>query len=395
MNETTITSPSFDTDTEVERRYAEAARTPEPALCCPSPGYDTALLKAIPDEILDVDYGCGDPSRYAREGDVALDLGSGSGKACFMLAQRVGRKGRVFGVDGNREMLALARKHAPEVARRIGFDNVRFVYGRIQDLRLDPEELDAWLRANPVDSVEGWTAAEAECSRLRTSQPLVADDSVDLVVSNCVLNLVRPQDKRALFSEIHRVLRCGGRAVISDIVCDEEPTPEILADPELWSGCIAGAFREDRFLEEFERAGLYGVEILERAERPWRVIDGIEFRSLTIRAFKGKEGPCLERNQAVVYRGPWRSVADDDGHSFSRGQRVAVCDKTYRILTDPRGPYAEAILPVAPLVEVPIDAAGPFSCKGSTRRDPRETKGLHYQIAELGDGTSCTSSDCC
>ena len=126
-----------------------------------------------------------------------------------------------------------------------------------------------------------------------------------------------------------------------------------------------------------------------------QVIDGIEFRSLTVRAFKGKEGACLERNQAVVYRGPWRSVADDDGHTFARGQRIAVCDKTYRILTDPRGPYAESVLPVPPEVEIPIEAAAPFACQGSTRRDPRVTKGNRYESGELEDGAACSSSDCC
>ncbi len=394
MTEAIIT-PAFDTDAEVSRRYAVAARSPEPALCCPSAGYDAALLKAIPDEVLAVDYGCGDPARHAREGDVALDLGSGSGKACFMLAQRVGPKGRVIGVDGNPEMLALARKHAPEVTRRIGFENVRFHHGRIQDLRLDLEGLAPWLSANPVASVEGWALLEAECSRLRATQPMVVDESVDLVVSNCVLNLVRPADKKALFAEIHRVLRRGGRAVISDIVCDEDPTPEMLSDPELWSDCISGAFREDLFLEEFESAGLYGVEILERAERPWRVIDGIEFRALTVRAYKGKEGPCLERNQALLYRGPWRSVTDDDGHSYSRGQRIAVCDKTFHILTDPRGPYAGAMVPVPPHEEIPIERAELFACRGTTIRDPRATKGVEHRVTNLSDGTACTGPECC
>lgn len=395
MNTTGIHHPDFDTDQEVTRRYARAALSPEPALCCPSAELDSSLLEAIPSEVLAVDYGCGDPTRHARVGDVALDLGSGSGKACFMLAQRVGPTGSVIGVDGSREMLALARKHAPEVARRIGFDNVRFHHGRIQDLCLDLERLDAWLREHPAASAESWASAEGEFARLRSSQPMVADESVDLVVSSCVLNLVRPADKKALFAEIHRVLRRGGRAIVSDIVCDEEPTPAILADPELWSGCISGAFREDRLLEEFELAGLYGVEILERAERPWRVIDGVEFRSLTVRAFKGKEGPCIERNQAVVYRGPWRSVTDDDGHSYLRGKRIAVCDKTFHTLTDPLGPYAGEVIPVPPYEEVAIESAAAFACRGTTIRDPRVTKAGDSRITELSDGTACTGPECC
>lgn len=395
MIEINSKGPGFDTDSEVARRYARAANAPEPDLCCPSVGYDRAMLAAIPDEVLAVDYGCGDPTRHARQGDAVLDLGSGSGKACFLLAQRVGPTGSVLGVDGSREMLELARTHAPEVARRIGYANVSFRHGRIQDLRLDLDELDLWLRSNPVTSVEGWAAVQAQCERLRSERPLVPEQSIDLVVSNCVLNLVRPQDKRALFAEIHRVLRRGGRAVVSDIVCDEDPTPAILEDPALWSGCIAGAFREDELLAEFERAGLYGVEILERAERPWRVIDGIEFRSLTVRAFRGKEGPCLERHQAVVYRGPWKSVADDDGHRFARGQRVAVCDKTYGILTAPLGPYASSITGVPPLEEIPLEAAAPFACTGMTLRDPRVTKNGRSLEPEASDGNACAGPGCC
>lgn len=395
MNNSLTQAPTYDIDGEVMRRYGEAAQRPEPELCCPAAEYDHRLLDAIPEEVLAVDYGCGDPSRHAREGDTVVDLGSGSGKACFMLSQRVGPRGTVLGVDANDKMLALARRHAPEVARRVGHGNVRFVKGHIQDLGLDLDALDGWLRSHPVGTVEGLAALEAECARLRRESPLVADESVDIVVSNCVLNLVRPELKAQLFAEIHRVLRRGGRAVISDVVCDEDPTPAILAEPSLWSGCIAGAFREDRFLEAFESAGLYGVEVLSRGERPWRVIDGVEFRSMTVRAFKGKDGPCLERNQAVLYRGPWRAVTDDDGHSYRRGQRVAVCDKTFHILTDPRGPYAGAMIPVPPHEEIPIERAAPFACRGTTIRDPRATKGVEYRVTDLSDGTACTGPECC
>ena len=101
--------------------------------------------------------------------------------------------------------------------------------------------------------------------------------------------------------------------VVSDIVCDEDVPQRLQADPELWSGCVSGAFREDLFLEALEQAGFYGIEILRRGSEPWQVIEGIEFRSVTIQAFKGKEGPCIERLQAVIYKGPWRSVTDDDG----------------------------------------------------------------------------------
>ncbi|MFV1959877.1 MAG: methyltransferase domain-containing protein, partial [Planctomycetota bacterium] len=273
-----------------------------------------------------------------------------------------------------------------------------FHKARIQDLRLDLEAAGAWLAEHPIRTVEDLEAFDAHCDALRTQAPLVADDSVDVIVSNCVLNLVRPEEKERLFTEMARVLRRGGRAVISDIVCDEDPTPQILADPALWSGCIAGAYREDAFLDAFAKAGFYGIEIVSRAAEPWQVIDGIEFRSVTVRAFHGKEGPCLERNQAVIYGGPWSQVQDDDGHVLKRGERTAVCDKTYRILTDRRGPYGDDVLPVPPRVEVPLDRAAPFACRDGRARSPRETKGEDYHETREGEGASSCSpgaGGCC
>ncbi len=389
-------SPVNDVERSVVERYAQAAQTVEPGLCCPTSNYDIALLEKLPREIIETDYGCGDPSTHANVGETVLDLGSGSGKACYVLSQKVGGQGRVIGVDMNDAMLALARKYQDEMTRRIGYANVRFVKARIQDMALDLERVDAWLRDHPIATCEGLAPFEAECDRLRRESPAVASESVDVVVSNCVLNLVRPADKVRLFGEMHRVLKRGGRVVISDIVCDEDPTSSIVNDPELWSGCIAGAFREDRFLEHFEQAGFYGVEIVARQEKPWQVIDGIEFRSMTVRAYKGKEGPCLERSQGVIFRGPWKSVRDDDGHTLHRGKRTAVCDKTFQILTDPSGPYAGDVLAVPPISEVPLDAAEPFDCKGSAFRDPRQTKGLEYRETRLASGSACCEGeDCC
>ena len=378
-------------DAAVERRYAQAAVAREPALCCPPAQYDPELLRHLPAEIIERDYGCGDPTRHVEPGERVVDLGSGSGKACYMLSSRVGTTGRVVGVDCNDAMLALARSYQPQIAQAKGIDNVRFIKARIQDLALDLDAVAAWLDQRPVRTLDDWAALERECERLRTEAPAVADGSADVVISDCVLNLVNPADKQRLFTEIHRVLRPGGRAVISDIVCDEGPTPAILDDPELWSGCISGAFREDRFLAAFEEAGFYGIEILSRAEAPWQVIDGVEFRSVTLRAFKGKEGPCLERNQAVIYKGPFSSVRDDDGHTLLRGRPMAVCDKTFRIMTDPGGPYAGHIAAVPPRIETPADEAEPFNCRGGAAavRDPRQTKGAGYRETVEAEGPCC------
>lgn len=387
-------SPALAIEETVLDRYRKGARQAQPDLCCPI-DYEKKYLELLPEEIAAKDYGCGDPSAYVFEGERALDLGSGGGKICYILSQKVGPQGSVIGVDFNDEMLALARKYLPEMEDKLGYGNVSFRKGRIQDLALDLEGVQAWLDGHPIESVEQVQAFETACHRLREKEPLIPDGSIDVVVSNCVLNLVRPEDRQQLFKEIHRVLRRGGRAVVSDIVCDEIPGPSIRNDPELWSGCIAGAFREDRFLQLFEETGFYGVEIVARQDEPWRVVEGIEFRSMTVRVYKGKEGPCMERNQAALYKGPWKSVTDDDGHTYHRGTRAAVCDKTFGILTDPEGPYSQDIHAVSPRKEVPEERAVPWQTGRPPLRHPRESKGMDYELTTEGSGGPCDGPACC
>jgi arsenite methyltransferase len=384
---TLVAHSPADVERAVKQRYSGAAAAPEASLCCPT-SYDPNLLAAIPSEVLERDYGCGNPAEHLRAGETVLDLGSGSGKICFIASQVVGQEGQVIGIDVNDEMLGLARSSAPEVARRIGYANTTFRKGRIQDLALDLEALDRYLREHPVRGSDDVARLDVEMARLRAESPLVASDSVDVVVSNCVLNLVRPEDKRRLFQEIYRVLRRGGRAVISDIVSDEDVPEHLQRDPELWSGCISGAFREDRFLMAFEDAGFYGVTQVERGAEPWRTVEGIELRSVTVVAYKGKEGPCLDQKHAVIYRGPFREVLDDDGHSLRRGVRTAVCEKTFQLYS--REPYRAHVELVPPHVLVPLEEAPPFPCTGgSLSRDPRETKGADYRVTSEAAAAVC------
>ena len=387
-----------DVESAVKDRYSGAAKAPDASLCCPT-AYDPKLLEVLPREVVERDYGCGDPSAHLRAGETVLDLGSGSGKICFIASQVVGPEGRVIGVDMNDDMLDLARRSAPEVARRVGYDNVSFRKGRIQDLALDLEALDRHLGERPVRSAEDLARLDGEMNRLRSERPLVPSESIDVVVSSCVLNLVDARHKVELFEEIHRVLRRGGRAVISDIVSDEDIPKRLQRDPELWSGCISGAFREDQFLEAFEAAGFYGIEILERQKEPWRTVLGIEFRSVTVVAYKGKDGPCWDQKHAVLYRGPFREVVDDDGHVLRRGVRTAVCEKTFHIFS--RDPYRSHVELIPPHALVPLESAPPFPCsKDALWRDPSETKGEDYRITTEAVAVTCASDkdsggDCC
>ncbi len=382
---------TLNAESAVRERYAAGAQAQEAKLCCPV-DYNPEYLKVIPQEVIERDYGCGDPSQYLREGETVLDLGSGTGKICFIAAQVVGRTGKVIGVDMTDEMLDVARTNAPIVAERIGYGNVEFRKGRIQDLALDLEKLDQELKARPITDAASFLRADEIAQELRFKHPLVASDSVDVVVSNCVLNLVEAKAKRQLFEEIFRVLRIGGRAVISDIVSDEDVPERLQNDPELWSGCISGALTEEGFLKAFSDAGFYGIQILKRDREPWQTVEGIEFRSVTVEAFKGKQGPCVERNQAVIYRGPFKEVLDDDGHRMERGGRYAVCDKTYNLYR--KAPYQNFFEFIDPLTEIPLAEAQPFDCSRTSIRHAKETKGQDYKITTAASNC-CDGGSCC
>lgn len=364
-------------------RYSEGAKEVQPALCCPV-DYDAGLLALLPKEIVEKDYGCGDPSRYVRAGDVVLDLGSGSGKICYMAAQLVGPHGFVIGVDMNDDMLGLAGKYQAEMADKLGGQRVRFVKGHIQDLALDLRALDDYLAAHPVRTHDDLHTLRAWEDQQRRERPLIADHSVDLVISNCVLNLVAEADKRQLVSEIHRVLKPGGRIAISDIVSDEAVPEQLKKNTELWSGCISGAFQEQEFLQAFAAVGFQAVAYDKWDAKPWRVVDGIEFRSVTLTAVKDAVEPRLDLGHAVIYRGPFQSVTDDQGDVYPRGERIAVCAQTFEFLT--QGPLRDSFIGIAPDV---ARAPKPWCAPPGTTRPARDSKGAAHS------GAPCGTNGCC
>jgi SAM-dependent methyltransferase len=186
-------------------------------------GYSLEEINDLPETAIGAAAGCGNPTALAslKEGEVVLDLGSGGGIDVFIAAKNVGPKGRVIGVDMTDEMLDLARKNSEE----LGFENVEFRKGDIEDL--------------PVE-----------------------DDSVDVIISNCVINLA--PDKDNVFREAYRVLRPGGRITVSDIVTDGPLPKEIMENPDQWAACVSGALDLDDYLEKISNAGFEKVEVLDR-----------------------------------------------------------------------------------------------------------------------------------
>ncbi len=330
--------------------YSDGAKEVQADLCCPV-DYDTSLLKMLPQEIVEKDYGCGDPSRYVREGDTVVDLGSGGGKICYMAAHLAGENGKVIGIDMNDDMLGLARKYQAEMAEKIGGDRVQFVKGHIQDLALDLEALDKYLSENPANNLGAYQAMTAWQTKQRKNAPLIADNSVDLVISNCVLNLVSDAEKNQLIREIFRVLKPGGRVAISDIVSDQFVPEHLKADPELWSGCISGAFQEQEFADVFTDVGFVGARYDKWDVAPWKVVENIEFRSVTLTASKPLS---IDSNagREVIYKGPFAEVCDDHGNIFIRGEKTKISAETFTGLNS--GAFGDEF--------VDTDTDGPACC---------------------------------
>jgi SAM-dependent methyltransferase len=164
-----------------------------------------------------------------------------------------------------------------------------------------------------------------------------------------VLNLVHDSDKKQLIQEIFRVVKAGGRVAISDIVSDEPVPQHLKDDTQLWSDCISGALPEHDFLQAFVEAGFVAVTLDKWDAQPWQVVEGIEFRAVTITATKPQSEPSLDKGHAVIYRGAFSKVYDDEGQVFFRGQRMAVCERSYQLLTS--DVYVEQFIGIAPAQE--------------------------------------------
>lgn len=239
----------------VKSRYASIAKGQgsccgADASCCSdevtdiSTGYSPEELASLP-EGANLGLGCGNPIALTklREGETVVDLGSGAGIDCFLAAQKVGPKGHVIGIDMTEAMIAKARANAA----KSGHKNVEFRLGQIERM--------------PVDS-----------------------GSVDVVISNCVINLV--PDKLAAFHEIHRVLRPGGHFTVSDVVSKGTIPAHEREDMEKWAGCIAGALPRDEYLAIVGQAGFSDIEVNAEVEYDYRKDDSFALESITVTARK-------------------------------------------------------------------------------------------------------------
>lgn len=290
-------------------------------MLCNAEQYDKGLIEKIPAVILENDFGCGNPSRYVRSGDVVLDLGSGSGKICYILSQIVGPTGKVIGIDITPEMLNLARSQQDAFADLIGYDNMEFCHASIADMKTDLDKVEEMLARSKIDSLQKFQAFERRKTEIFDANPLIADSSIDVVVSNCVINLVSTSKKVDVFLEMYRILCPGGRIAISDNVSNIEVPMHLQNDPQLWTACYSGVFQEQKLYETLEKVGFEGVRIEIRNDDPAKIVGGVEFRAVTVTAVKPFRASTDEKpSHGVIYRGPWFEVVDENGVRLRRGE---------------------------------------------------------------------------
>ncbi len=303
------------------RRIKKASDLVQKACCTTDTQRKHAdILELIPDDVRAKHYGCGCP---IPEDDLAgltvLDLGSGAGVDVFIMSFKVGPSGFVHGVDMTEEQLAVSTRAIPTVMKRFGYlrANVEFHHGYIE-------------------SVEG-----------------VADASVDLVISDCVVNLSPRKD--LVFQSIHRVLKEGGEFYLSDIAADRRVPDAVKNDPVLSAECLGGAEYEHDWFDQMKAAGFADPRVVER-----RIVQEeakglpIVFSSLTVRGFKFCEpldSRCEDYGQTAVYLGNLASSSArfmlDDHHVFEAGRPAPVCRNTARMLSETRlGKYFEVTQPI-------------------------------------------------
>ncbi len=269
----------------VRRFYEDRAVTPDETILNPV-SYDEKEIAHIPLQARVRLYGCGSPVTDAdvRPDECVVDLGCGTGVECFIAAREAGGRGRVIGVDMSDAMLDIALRSRSSVGDALGCDNTRFIKG--------------YLEAIPV-----------------------ADATADLVVSNCVVNL--NHHKRKVFQEIFRILKPGGRLVISDVVAETEPPAPIRADHQLIGECIGGAMVQEVLFSMLRDLGFVNASIVKRF--PYRTVQGHPFYSLTFRAWR-PDGEARREAADAIYAGPFRAVLAEDGTVLHKGvrQRLSI-----------------------------------------------------------------------
>jgi len=305
---------------EVQEYYGKTLESGEDLktnACCTivaPPKYITKIMGQIADEVMAKYYGCGLTIPYELDGLRVLDLGSGSGRDCYIASKLVGQEGEVIGIDMTDEQLEVANKYIDYHTEKFGYkySNVKFIKGNIDNL-------------GELGLEEG---------------------SFDLIISNCVINLAL--DKEKVLADAYRLLKPGGEMYFSDVYSDRRVSKELQEDPVLWGECLSGALYWNDFLNISKKVGFTDPRAVENhpitVENPdlEEKLGDYKFYSVTYRLWKidGLESDCEDYGQACRYLGTIKGKSSsfdlDSGHHFEKGKMMTVCGNTYKMLYDTR-----------------------------------------------------------
>jgi len=329
------------------------------------------------------------PDHVAGPGERVLIAGA-TGNTLSVVARHVGADGSVLLIESDQTIMVQAQQHDGTLAQSLGYRNWRYACTDLHDLRTNPATLADFLTDHPVTDRQHYQALLAALDTQRAQAPLVPEASIDLVILDTTINRLPIAQVRTILTEAFRVLRRGGRLYANVLLADEPPPATF---PAFSKGlAITYVPLETEIMVLLEAAGYYGLGYTWRASLPLKVVEGVELRAFVVEAYKGKQGICLDLGHAVIYRGPWKEVLDDDNHRYVRGERVAVCAKTYDLLQ--RAPYQGQFLGVPAYLDVPEAQAPLFDCNTPHLRSPAVTKG-RQSVFDAQTGCSPAGKGCC
>jgi len=267
-------------------------------------------------------------------------------------------------------------------------NNIKIRLCNLENMMLDNDELNKIIRENPISNAEHYFELLKKIDRSKHNNPLITYDSLDTV---CI-NLYNRYDKKIaykLMEQSFKLLKEYGKLIVNLVLSDELLNKNVSVLYENVE--VKHIPQESEMFTKFESLGYLASSYIWRGKLPTNIVNKVELRPFTIKAMKGVQGICKEKGHAVLYKGPWKEVVDDDGHVLKRGERIAVCEKTFRNLTSKC--YKNQICGIQPYYEIEEEKAQVFDCSIAPIRDPKVTKG----IKKLKDNDSVDINEikCC
>jgi arsenite methyltransferase len=325
------------------------------------------------------------PEGIVHPGDRVIVVGATDSTVLRTTARATTDQGSILLIES--ASLDPLQIQANQLEQELGYCNWQFEQTQLYDLSTHSSFASQLLTEQPIENLQDYQQFQHRLNTQRLESPLIPNDSADVVILDLAVNRLPLVQVQSLLSEAFRVLRRGGCLTLLLLLADEPVSSEL---PTILQQDLCFIPQEPEIMALLTEAGYYGMQYTQRSGLPLKVVSGTEIRFFTAMAYKGKQGICLDQGHAVIYRGPWSEVLDDDGHRYVRGKRVAVCQKTYEILN--RVPYQQEFFAVPCYLEVPLEQAPLFDCNTPKLRDPEVTKGKKT-VFESGSCCSSPSSD--